>query len=366
MENKLLNIKDWGLNINLDKPIMICGPCSAESEIQLCNTAHTIPLIENCKIFRAGLWKPRTNPGGFEGLGAVAFPWLRKIKDFYDYKITVEIPNTDALNSLLENDPDLVDIIWIGARTTGDPFAVQAIVDFMKEHHMENTPVLIKNPISPDLDLWCGAINRFLAAGINKVGAIHRGFNTIDEKKYRNSPIWNIPLELKRRYPEITLICDPSHIAGNKDYIEEISQIALDFDFDGLMVETHCTPKVAWTDAKQQITAQELLDILNHIKILKDDKDVSKKELNLLRTQIDDTDNRIIEALKQRFELTNKVAEFKKQYNLPIFQQDRYTALLKSRMEKGNKAGLNEKFIEDLYVLIHEESIMKQEQIISE
>lgn len=360
MKDTINNIKDWNLGIDCKTPVIIAGPCSIESEEQVLETARRIYLSnkDSVKIFRAGVWKPRTNPGCFEGLGLTAIPYLKKIKDEFGMKIAVEIPDALRLKELFTIYKDVVDIIWVGARTTGDVFAVQSIIDMMCEMHLENIPVLIKNPISPDIKLWEGAIERFTSNNINNIGLIFRGFKNFNETKYRNTPIWKLPLSIKKKYPNVCIFGDPSHIGGNRNYIKELSQISLDCGFEGLMIECHCNPEEAWTDASQQITPENLNTLLSELVFKDNHNDV---ELSVLRDEIDIIDREIIKLLADRMDVSRKIADFKEENCLKTYQPKRAKEVLETRKEFGKKMKLNENFIEDVYKRIMDESILMQD-----
>jgi len=351
---------NWLAKMNLDHPLVIAGPCSAETEEQVLKIAHDLAKTD-ATVFRAGVWKPRTRPGNFEGIGALALPWLQKVKKQTGLLTTVEVANANHVKLALEHH---VDILWIGARTTVNPFAVQEIADAL-----QNTDkiVLVKNPINPDLELWIGAIERIQKANIKNVGAIHRGFSTYQKTKYRNNPNWQIAIDFKNRLPEIPLINDPSHICGNRENILNVSQMALDLQFDGLMIETHHDPDNAWSDAKQQITPKRLNEITTLLKVRKSsfEKENSLKKLEVLRDEINDIDASLIRLLANRMAVSKKIANEKKARNVAILQTERWNELLKKRILKGENIGLDANFMEKIYKAIHQESIKIQEDIIS-
>lgn len=351
---------NWLAKMNLDHPLVIAGPCSAETEEQVLKIAHDLAKTD-ATVFRAGVWKPRTRPGNFEGIGALALPWLQKVKEQTGLLTTVEVANANHVKLALEHH---VDILWIGARTTVNPFAVQEIADAL-----QNTDkiVLVKNPINPDLELWIGAIERIQKANIKNVGAIHRGFSTYQKTKYRNNPNWQIAIDFKNRLPEIPLINDPSHICGNRENILNVSQMALDLQFDGLMIETHYDPDNAWSDAKQQITPKRLNEITTLLKVRKSsfEKENSLKKLEVLRDEINDIDASLIRLLANRMAVSKKIANEKKARNVAILQPERWNELLKKRILKGEDIGLNANFMEKIYKAIHQESIKIQEDVIS-
>ena len=344
----------------LSKPIVIAGPCSAETEKQTLETAHQLKKHENL-IFRAGIWKPRTRPNSFEGIGSKGLQWLQKVKVETGLKSTVEVAKAKHVELSLKHE---VDILWIGARTTGNPFAMQEIADSLKG---VNTPVMVKNPINPEVNLWIGAIERLLDNGIYNLAAIHRGFFTYNNSKYRNIPQWQLALDLKRKFAKLPMICDPSHITGNSNHILEIAQKAMDMSYDGLMIETHIDPKNALSDKNQQITPAELEKILNKLVIRNfetDDKEF-KATLKQLRIQIDDLDIELIDVLKRRMDLVEKIGVHKKENKVTILQNKRWMEMLKSRVKYGEENGLSELFIQQLLKAIHQESIDKQNSVMN-
>lgn len=341
------------------KPLIIAGPCSAETEDQLLETTKAIKELD-ISIIRAGIWKPRTRPNNFEGIGLEGLKWIQNVKKELKVKFAVEVATPQHVEQVLKHD---IDILWIGARSTVNPFTVQEIADALKG---TDVPVLIKNPINPDLELWLGAIERIYNAGITKIGAIHRGFSTHQKTKYRNMPAWQIAIELKRILPEIPLICDPSHIAGDREMIYGLSQRALDLDYDGLMIETHRDPANAWSDAKQQVSPAQLHDILEKLKVRKkkSSDDYFNSKVDDIRHQIDESDRELIECLATRMSLVKKIGECKKEENVAVFQVDRWNDIYKSRASWGESFGLDPKYVHELYKIIHNESIRKQTQIL--
>ena len=353
--------RTWLDNMQLKHPLVIAGPCSAETEEQVLEIAHELKNTD-ATVFRAGIWKPRTRPGTFEGNGVKALPWLQKVKEETGMLTAVEVANGQHAKLALEFD---IDVLWIGARTTVNPFAVQEIADVLRG---TEKIVLVKNPINPDLDLWIGAIERFHKMGINNLGAIHRGFSSFRKSKYRNIPNWQIPIDLKSRYPNLPIINDPSHICGNREFIFEVSQNALDLNFDGLMIETHCNPDKAWSDAKQQIKPQRLVEILNDLKVRKprfeNEKYISK--LNAFRREINAKDDQLLEILSERMQIVESIGIAKKEGNVAIFQNTRWQEILQKVVDKGHEQGLTQRFIEKIFKEIHQESIVLQEKIINE
>ena len=338
------------------RPLVISGPCSAESEEQVLTTAKELAKF-GVKIFRAGIWKPRTKPGGFEGIGAIGLPWLKKVKEQTGMYTAVEVATKGHVEEALAHN---IDILWIGARTTANPFAMQEIADALKG---VDIPVLIKNPVNPDLELWIGAIERIYNAGIRKIGAIHRGFSSYDKKIYRNLPQWHIPIELRRRLPELPIICDPSHIGGKRELIAPLSQQAMDLGFDGLIIESHNCPDCAWSDKDQQITPETLDIILNSIVIR--DETQSTENLTTLRRQIDDIDDQLLELLAKRLRISKEIAIFKKEHSMPVLQTGRYDEILTKRISQAQEMGMHADFIKVILEAIHEESVRTQLDLIN-
>lgn len=343
-------IINWGSEI--EKPLVISGPCSAESREQMVSTALRLSKI-GIRIFRAGIWKPRSRPGSYAGSGSIGLEWLKEVKQLTGMITAVEVATSDHVQEALKND---VDILWIGARTTVNPFLVQELAEAMKGIR---NPVLIKNPINPDLDLWIGAVERIMGAGISNIGVIHRGFSLYKNKKYRNEPLWQIPLDLKAQFPDLPMICDPSHICGNTDYIYEVSQKALDLDFDGLMIESHINPHNALSDAKQQITPDELSMLLKQLKMRSQNVD-SLDSLEVLRKIIDEKDKELVKTLFERMKVVKLIGEAKKENNIQILQNDRWKSILKNMVVLGQENEMNIEFIESIFKLIHQESIYQQ------
>ncbi|MDD2994706.1 MAG: 3-deoxy-7-phosphoheptulonate synthase [Bacteroidia bacterium] len=339
------------------RPMIIAGPCSAETEEQVMETARSL-AARGVKIFRAGVWKPRTKPGGFEGNGSIAFPWLKRVKAELGMYVSTEVATAAHVREALAND---IDMIWIGARTSANPFAVQEIADALEG---VDIPVLIKNPVNPDLDLWIGAVERIYNAGIRKIGAIHRGFSSYDKKIYRNLPQWHIPIELHRQIPNLPIICDPSHIGGKRELIAPISQQAMDLNFDGLIVESHCNPEKAWSDASQQVTPEVLDFILNTLVI----RDITQttESLSALRRQIDDLDNSLLELLARRMRVSREIGQYKKEHNMPILQAQRYDEILQKRISQAEQMGMDTEFMKTVLVAIHEESVRHQQEIMKD
>jgi chorismate mutase len=359
MENK--NFMSWLDNMQLNHPLVIAGPCSAETEGQMLEVAHELKNTD-ATVFRAGIWKPRTRPGSFEGIGAKALPWLQKVKNETGMLTAVEIANAQHAKLALEFD---VDILWIGARTTVNPFAVQEIADAIQG---TDKIVLVKNPINPDLALWIGAIERFYKMDVTNLGAIHRGFSSFRKSKYRNIPSWQIPIDLKAKYPTLPIINDPSHICGNREGIFDVSQTALDLKFNGLMIETHCNPDEAWSDAKQQIIPARLVEIMDELKVRKPrfEKETSLSKLDALRKEINSKDDQLLETLSERMQIVESIGKAKKESNVAVLQNSRWQEILQNMVEKGEEQGLSKIFIEKMFKAIHQESIAHQEKIIKE
>ena len=342
------------------KPVIIAGPCSAESEKQVLETAHQLKKHKNL-IFRAGIWKPRTRPNSFEGVGEKGLKLLQLAKKETGFKTTTEVAKAAHISLAIKHE---VDILWIGARTTGNPFAIQEIAEALKGI---NIPVMVKNPINPELNLWIGAIERLKDAGIENIAAINRGFFAYENSKYRNTPQWQITVDLKRKFPTIPIICDPSHISGKSNLIYEVAQKAMDLNYDGLMIETHIDPANALSDSQQQITPQKLDEILENLVIrsFETDNKNFKSSLNQLRIQIDDLDIELIDVLKRRMELVEKIGIHKKENKVTILQNKRWAEMLVKRIQYGKKNGLSEVFIQQLLKAIHQESIDKQNSIMN-
>ena len=357
---EIIPMYEWGM-FTEPKPSVVAGPCSAESEEQVMETAKGLKEM-GINVFRAGIWKPRTHPGCFEGVGAVGLKWLQRIQKEYGLKVATEVAGEKHVAECLKHG---VDMVWLGARTTANPFLVQEIADALKG---TDIPVLVKNPVNADLDLWIGALERLSRAGIKKLGVIHRGFSTFDKIKYRNDPQWQVAIELRSRYPELPFFVDPSHMGGSRDYIQEISQRSLDLGFEGLMIESHCNPAVALSDAKQQLTPDELSDLLYNQVVVRDkDSDAPqwKENIDQLRAKIDVIDENIVYALGSRMNISRKIGEYKKENNIAIIQTARWDKVFSKVLEKGKEYGLSEKFLSDVFTAIHEASVEVQNEIIS-
>jgi chorismate mutase len=339
--------------------IMITGPCSVESEQQVVDTAMQLKKTSvPFDILRGGIWKPRTRPNAFEGVGSRALAWLKKAGEMIGKPVGTEVATPLHVELCLSHG---IDVLWIGARTSANPFAVQAIADALKG---VDIPVLVKNPVSPDLALWIGALERINNAGVMQLAAIHRGFSTLDSGEFRNKPGWTIPIELKSRIPELPLICDPSHISGKRELIQSVSQEAVDLLFDGLMVEVHCNPDVALSDKEQQLTPAAFKQLMDSLKLKAETTEDSEflRHITLLREDIDKIDTDIIKLLGERMERVEKIGDYKKKCNVAVLQPDRWKEILKSRIEQGEQSSLSSDFIENLYKLIHEEAFNRQER----
>lgn len=344
------------------KPLIISGPCSAETEEQVLATALALAKTGKVDVLRAGIWKPRTRPGSFEGIGTKGLPWLQKARELTGMPLTVEVATAKQVEDALHFG---VDILWIGARTTVNPFSVQEVADALKG---VDVPVLIKNPINPDLELWIGAVERIQKAGIKKVGLIHRGFSSYGNTEYRNAPMWHLAIELKRRHPELPMICDPSHISGRRDILQAVAQEAIDLDYDGLMLETHVDPDNAWSDAKQQITPEKFGEMLDNI-TWKHERTTDKEfntALEKLRNQINGIDDEILLLLGNRMKIAEKIGQYKKENNITILQTNRWNEILERAIRAGEKLGLSKEFILKYFDAVHLESINRQNKVMND
>ncbi|MCU0288130.1 MAG: bifunctional 3-deoxy-7-phosphoheptulonate synthase/chorismate mutase type II [Acidobacteria bacterium] len=352
-------LSEWGLAIK--NTFYIAGPCSAESEEQLMQTALALKDYE-VNVMRAGIWKPRTRPGSFEGVGEAGLRWLKNAGQAANLPVTTEVATAKHVEECLKHG---IDILWIGARTTSNPFAVQDIADALQG---TNVPVLVKNPINPDIELWHGAVERLAQAGIKKLGVIHRGFSTYEKTAFRNQPIWRIPIEMKRRNPQLPMLCDPSHICGNTELLFTVAQNALDLLFDGLMIEVHINPPAALSDPQQQLTPVEYGHLLSRLKIKKESSESLdfQDNINTLRQEIDKIDRQILELLAMRMDNARKIAFHKMKNNIAILQPNRWEEIIQSRVKEGVEKKLAADFITRLYQFIHEESIRQQEQVVSD
>lgn len=345
--------------IDPKKPLIIAGPCSAETEEQVMATARDL-AHNGVKIFRAGIWKPRTKPGGFEGIGVEGLAWLQRVKAETGMYTSTEVATKQHVEEALKAG---VDILWIGARTSANPFAMQEIADALQELGAD-VPVLVKNPVNPDLELWIGAMQRIYNAGIRRIGAIHRGFSAYGKHLYRNLPQWHIPIELRRRMPELPIICDPSHIGGKRELVASLSQQALDMGFNGLIIESHCDPDCAWSDKSQQITPDVLNFILNTL-VLRDSSQ-STESLTLLRQQIDTIDNELLEILNKRMRVSREIGQYKKEHRMPVLQAGRYDDIMQSRVKLAEEMGMSGDFMTKVLSAIHEESVRQQIEVLND
>jgi len=355
----ILKINTWFER--LTEPLIIAGPCSAESEAQIMHTAKEIVKVGKVNVFRSGIWKPRTRPGNFEGVGEEGLQWLKQVKKETGLLTTIEVANPEHVDLAVKYD---IDILWIGARTTSNPFSVQELADHLKGY---NKPVMVKNPINPDVNLWVGALERFHKSGINKLAAIHRGFYPFEATTLRNIPKWEIPIELKSMCHNLPVICDPSHIAGNREYIQEISQKAFDLNMDGLMIETHYNPSVALSDMNQQVTPEQLVQILQQL-VLRNTKVKDQDFGNMmetLRSQIDSIDQQMLELLSQRMNIVEEIGKYKSKNEVTILQLRRWEKIISTRLRLGKSLGLSEDFVKKLLQLVHKESIQRQTEVMN-
>ena len=359
--NNNKKLRNWLDDFDLDHPLVIAGPCSAETESQVLGIAHELK-DSDVSIFRAGIWKPRTRPGNFEGVGSIGLKWLQKVKKETGLLVTTEVANANHVKIALDHD---IDVLWIGARSTVSPFIVQEIADALKN---TDKIVLLKNPVNPDLSLWYGGIERLYTANIKKLGVIHRGFSTYSKTKFRNNPEWQIPIELQNKFPDLPLICDPSHICGRRDIIKQTSQKALDLNFDGLMIETHNDPDNAWSDAAQQITPKTLINLMKDLVIRKESLEERSfiNELENLRIKIDDADSQILDIIGNRMKVSEEIGKIKKKQNVAILQSARWNDILEKMISDGKEKGLSEDFILKIFKAIHQESINHQEKILKD
>jgi chorismate mutase len=343
------------------RPLIISGPCSAETEEQVLQTATQLAATGKVDLLRAGIWKPRTKPGMFEGIGTKGLPWLAQAKKITGLPIAVEVATAKHVQDALQFD---VDVLWIGARTTVNPFSVQEVADALRG---VDIPILIKNPINPDLDLWSGGIERLQKVGVKQIGMIHRGFSSYGNTEFRNAPMWHLPIEMKRRFPDMLLICDPSHICGNRTLLQSVAQKSIDLDFGGLMLETHIDPDNAWSDAKQQITPEGLAELLDGLVWRFEDTDEKEfvTALATLREQINQVDDELMTLLSQRMKIAEKIGEYKKNNNITILQTNRWNDILEKAFKKAEKLGLSKEFITKYYDAVHLESINHQNKIMN-
>ena len=360
MENNK-TLRTWLDEFQLNHPLVIAGPCSAETEEQVLKIAHELK-DSDATIFRAGIWKPRTRPGGFEGVGEIGLKWLQKAKAETGLLIATEVATAAHVKLALAHD---IDVLWIGARTTANPFAVQEIADALQG---TDKIVLLKNPVNPDLSLWIGGLERLYNADIKKLGVIHRGFSTYEKTKYRNNPEWQIAIDLQNRFPDLPLICDPSHITGKRAMIQEVSQQALDLNYDGLIIETHIDPDNAWSDAAQQVTPAALKQMFVNLRVRKvsDDESEYNQKMAKLRLQIDEFDGKLLEILGNRMKVADKIGVLKKEKNVAILQNQRWNEILGKMILEGEEKGLSNEFVMHLFKAIHQESITHQEKVVNQ
>lgn len=351
-----LELKPLNLPSDNERPFVIAGPCSAESEEQVMTTAKQL-ADKGCHMFRAGVWKPRTKPGGFEGHGEPALQWMQQVKQDTGMLTATEVATPEHVELALKYG---IDILWVGARTSANPFAMQSLADSLQG---VDVPVLVKNPVNPDLELWIGALERLNGAGIKRLGAIHRGFSSYDKKIYRNLPMWQIPIELKRRIPNLPIVNDPSHIGGRRDLIAPLCQQAMDLGLDGLIVESHCNPDEAWSDAKQQITP-DILDYILSILVIRE-KGQTTENISQLRKQIDEVDDALIELLAKRMRVCREIGQYKKEHGMTILQTTRYSEILDKRGAQGSLCGIGPDCVKKIFEAIHEESVNQQMEIIN-
>lgn len=345
--------------LEIEGPLVIAGPCSAETREQLLDTAREL-ASNGIKVFRAGIWKPRTKPGGFEGVGSEGLEWMKEVREETGMLLATEVANKNHVEEALKAG---IDLLWLGARTSANPFAVQEIADTLAEHKADVT-VLVKNPVNPDLELWIGAMQRIYNAGIRRLGAIHRGFSSYGKHLYRNMPEWHIPIELRLRYPWLPIICDPSHIGGKRELIAPLSQQAMDMGFNGLIVESHCNPDCAWSDAAQQITPEILNFILGTL-VIRDSKQTTES-LTLLRQQIDRIDNDLLEILGKRMGVSREIGRYKREHRMSVVQAGRYNDVMRTRVKLGAEMGMGEEFLRTVLLAIHDESVRQQIEVIND
>ena len=351
-----LELEKLNLPSDNERPFVIAGPCSAETEEQVMTTAMQL-AAKGCHNFRAGVWKPRTKPGGFEGHGEKALPWMKRVKTETGMLVGTEVATPEHVELALKYE---IDILWIGARTTANPFAMQALADALKG---SDIPVFVKNPVNPDLELWIGALERLNQAGVKRLAAIHRGFSSFDKKIYRNMPMWQIPIELHRRIPNLPIICDTSHIGGRRELIAPLCQQAMDLGFRGLIVESHCSPDEAWSDAKQQVTP-DVLDYILSLLVIRDGS-VSTEGIGRLRKQIDELDNELMGLLSKRMRVCREIGQYKKEHNMTVLQANRYNEILQKRGAQGSLMGISPESVASIFETIHEESVRQQLEIIN-
>ena len=352
-----LDLSPLSLPSDNKRPFVIAGPCSAETEEQVMTTA-TQHAEKGCYIFRAGVWKPRTKPGGFEGHGEPALQWMDQARKETKMLMGTEVATPEHVELAMKYN---MDVLWIGARTSANPFAKQSLADALKGIDI---PVLVKNPVNPDLELWIGAMERLNASGVKKIGAIHRGFSSYEKTIYRNLPMWQIPIELRRRIPDLPICCDPSHMGGKRELVAPLCQLAMDLGFDGVMVESHCDPDKAWSDAKQQVTP-DVLDYILSILTVRNEVNTTE-DIKVLRKQIDQIDNSLMEILSKRMRVCREIGQYKKDHNLTVLQTGRYNEILDKRGAQGALCGMSPEFVKQIFEHIHEESVRQQLEIVNQ
>ena len=351
-----LNLLPLNLQSDVKRPFVIAGPCSAETEQQVMDTAWQLKR-KGCHNFRAGVWKPRTKPGCFEGKGEEALSWLRRVRQDTGMLVSTEVATPQHVELCLKYE---LDFLWVGARTTTNPFAMQALADALQG---VDIPVFVKNPVNPDLELWMGAMERLNRAGVQRIAAIHRGFSSYEKSIYRNLPMWQIPIELHRRIPQLPIICDPSHMGGKRELIAPLCQQAMDLGFEGLIVESHCNPNAAWSDAKQQVLPAELDAILS--KLVVRDEYTTTDDLQNLRAEIDQLDDQLMNLLSKRLRICREIGQYKKEHNLTVLQSNRYSEILDKRGKQGVQYGLSAESVANIFEEIHQESVRQQLKIIN-
>lgn len=351
-----LDLLPLNLQSDVKRPFVIAGPCSAETEQQVMETAWQLKR-KGCHNFRAGVWKPRTKPGCFEGKGEEALSWLRRVRQETGMLVSTEVATPEHVELCLKYE---LDFLWVGARTTTNPFAMQALADALQG---VDIPVFVKNPVNPDLELWMGAMERLNRAGVQRIAAIHRGFSSYEKSMYRNLPMWQIPIELHRRIPQLPIICDPSHIGGKRELIARLCQQAMDLGFEGLIVESHCNPNAAWSDAKQQVLPEELDAILS--KLVVRDEYTTTDDLQNLRAEIDQLDDQLMNLLSKRLRICREIGQYKKEHNLTVLQSNRYSEILDKRGKQGVQYGLSAESVANIFEEIHQESVRQQLKIIN-
>ncbi|KAF0199593.1 MAG: hypothetical protein FD166_21 [Bacteroidetes bacterium] len=353
-------LKNW--DIFKQRPLLMTGPCSAETEEQVMETARQLVAANKVDVFRAGIWKPRTRPNSFEGVGAPGLKWLKQVKQEFSIPVATEVATEKHVYEALKFG---VDVLWIGARTTVNPFAVQEIANALQG---VDVMVFVKNPINPELELWVGAIERIMKAGVKRIGAIHRGFSSYEKTAFRNQPQWQIPIDLRQRLKDLPLICDPSHIGGNRAYLSDISQEAMDLNYDGLMIESHIDPDTAWSDKKQQLTPAALAEMLDQLILRSVDSSDTQfvSTIDELRSQIDIFDDQLLDILERRMQIAETIGQYKKKHNITILQSNRWQEIVNKAIRKANNKGLSPEFISTILKAIHQESITHQMKVMNE